>query len=77
MTYLRVVGDDDPMPRHGRSLTPRQSVYCFLGIHSWATVSRYQRRNGVLYEVTYNRCDRPGCTRYPVWSRMDISPVKR
>jgi len=76
MTYLRVVGDDDPMPRRGRSLTPPQSTWCWLGLHRWAFISRYQRKNGILYEVTYSRCKRHGCQRYPEWSRVDISRIK-
>jgi len=72
-----LVGDDERMPRRGRSLTPRQSAWCYLGFHRWIALSRYQRRNGVLYEVTYNRCERLGCERYPVWTRMDVSRVKR
>jgi len=76
-TSILLVGDDERMPRRGRSLTPRQSAWCYLGFHRWIALSRYQRRNGVLYEVTYNRCERLGCERYPVWTRMDVSRVKR
>ena len=65
------------MPRRGQPLTPKQSAWCYLGIHSWISLSRYQRREGVLYEATYMRCDRPGCRRYPTWERYDVSPVKR
>jgi len=77
MTHLRLVGEDERMPRRGRSLTPKQSWWCWLGFHRWAALSRYQRRNGILYEVSYQRCERPGCQRYPEWSRMDVSRVKR
>ena len=77
MTNLRLVGENDPMPRRGRSLTPPQSRWCWLGFHHWACLSRYQRKNGILYEVSYQRCDRLGCRRYPEWSRVDVSRVKR
>jgi hypothetical protein len=64
------------MPRRGRPLTPRQSVWCFLGLHRWISLGRYQRYEGVLYEITYCRCDRAGCTRYPTWIRVDVSRVR-
>jgi len=52
------------------------SWWCYLGIHRWAFINRYQRKNGILYEISYSRCKRPGCRRYPEWSRCDISRVK-
>jgi len=63
------------MPRRGQPLQPRQSAWCFLGIHRWDFISRHQRIRGVMYEVTYGRCCREGCTRYPTWQRVDVSPI--
>jgi hypothetical protein len=50
---------------------------CRLGLHDWHSISRYQRVEGVLYEITYMRCIRAGCRRYPTYRRYDVSPVKR
>jgi hypothetical protein len=40
-------------------------------------MNRYQRKEGVLYEATYMRCERLGCRRYPTWERYGVSVVKR
>ena len=73
---LRLVGDDERMPRRGQPLRPRQSPWCYIGLHHWISMNRYQRYEGVLYESTYCRCDRLGCRRFPTWERYDVSVVK-
>lgn len=75
-TNLHLVGDDERMPKHGQPLMPRQSLWCYLGIHRWIWMARYQRKAGILYEASYGRCDRPGCTRYPTWERYNVEQVR-